>query len=429
MENAQIQYIGARYVTKVYENSQNPNSAEWEADTVYEPLTMVTYQNGSYLSRKTIPATVGNPAANGVYWAQTGFYNGQISHLQNQIDVINNTTIPAIESDIIDLSNEIDNTKSVGAGKHTFLVIGDSYGMRPDSQPTWSERIVLRFPTARQKSYSGIGFGTDYVNNKNFYWVAEQFVAELTDDEKEEITDVIVCGGWNDARELLAGNITAGDLQQLIFAFVTYCNTHFPNAKIWIGFIGWQTANRVQTGVDFASLQTVQEIYEYTMYKNLYHLTNASSVMKCSKLMDDSFFHPNPTGSTFLFEVIMGEIFGGTNFDFKYDLSSTDFTFSQGSGSLSKGSVAIHNEMARIYLQFGSVTGNTTDPITITYGNRVMPTGHMNASSTRFIAMSSNDNKALYGIITPNSIIVYGTENLSNDTILIDIVLNTRYEC
>ena len=75
------QYIGARYVTKLYENSQDPVSTEWEANVNYEPLTLVTYNNGSYISRMEVPGSVGNPAANPTYWAQTGFYNGQIAVL------------------------------------------------------------------------------------------------------------------------------------------------------------------------------------------------------------------------------------------------------------------------------------------------------------------------------------------------------------
>lgn len=77
------QYIGARYVTKVYENSLNPGSAEWEAGINYEPLTMVTYNMGSYLSKKEVPASVGDPASNTQYWVQTGFYNGQIAYLDS----------------------------------------------------------------------------------------------------------------------------------------------------------------------------------------------------------------------------------------------------------------------------------------------------------------------------------------------------------
>lgn len=82
------QYIGARYVTKIYENSLDPSSAEWEANVNYEPLTLVTFSYGSYLSKKEVPASIGNPADNPAYWVQTGFYNGQIAQLQQEIDEI-----------------------------------------------------------------------------------------------------------------------------------------------------------------------------------------------------------------------------------------------------------------------------------------------------------------------------------------------------
>ena len=85
------QYIGARYVTKIYENTLDPSSAEWQAGVSYEPLTLVTYLNGSYLSKKTVPGSVGDPASSPTFWAQTGFYNGQIAGLQAQINEINNT--------------------------------------------------------------------------------------------------------------------------------------------------------------------------------------------------------------------------------------------------------------------------------------------------------------------------------------------------
>ena len=124
------QYIGARYVTKIYENSVDPSSAEWEASVNYEPLTMVTYNNGSYLSKKEVPASVGNPADNLSYWVQTGFYNGQIASLQNQIDIINNTSIPNIQDQI----DTLNNTTIPSILNFNFwhnkkvLVLGDSLG-------------------------------------------------------------------------------------------------------------------------------------------------------------------------------------------------------------------------------------------------------------------------------------------------------------
>ena len=81
-------YVGARYVIKIYENSLDPSSAEWESGFYYEPLTMVTYNNSTYLSRVAVPATVGTPDANGAYWALTGAYNGQIMALDNRISAV-----------------------------------------------------------------------------------------------------------------------------------------------------------------------------------------------------------------------------------------------------------------------------------------------------------------------------------------------------
>jgi len=106
MDNEVIQYIGARYTTKIYENSQNPESAEWEADVNYEPLTLVTYDHNTYLSRKVVPANVGNPADNGRYWAKTGDYNGQIAIIQAQIDDMKDGDVDGSLQNQIDTMND-----------------------------------------------------------------------------------------------------------------------------------------------------------------------------------------------------------------------------------------------------------------------------------------------------------------------------------
>ena len=101
------QYIGARYVIKIYENTLDTSSAEWQPNVNYEPLTMVTYNNGSYLSKKEVPANIGNPASYPLYWVQTGFYNGQIASLQAQIDAIN-IALDALNLTVDDNSDNID---------------------------------------------------------------------------------------------------------------------------------------------------------------------------------------------------------------------------------------------------------------------------------------------------------------------------------
>lgn len=122
------QYIGARYVLKIYENSQDPQSAEWEAGVSYEPLTMVNYNNSSYISRKDVPGTVGNPVDNPSYWALSGLYNGQIANLQQQVN------------ELTDDVRGVENTtaKNIFAGKS---VIRKNLVQRPNYLKTLADTV------------------------------------------------------------------------------------------------------------------------------------------------------------------------------------------------------------------------------------------------------------------------------------------------
>lgn len=80
------QYIGARYVPKFYENSNN--TAEWQAGVIYEPLTIVTYNSNSYTSKKVVPANIGEPGLNPTYWVATGNFNEQLASLTEDVNDI-----------------------------------------------------------------------------------------------------------------------------------------------------------------------------------------------------------------------------------------------------------------------------------------------------------------------------------------------------
>ena len=74
------QYVGARYVPKF------ASPVEWAADTSYEALTIVTFNNASYTSKVPVPPTVGNPANNPQYWALTGNYNAQVEQYRQETE-------------------------------------------------------------------------------------------------------------------------------------------------------------------------------------------------------------------------------------------------------------------------------------------------------------------------------------------------------
>lgn len=80
------QYIGARYVPKFY-NDGNGGS-EWNPNTIYEPLTIVTSSGNSYTSKRPVPATVGAPADNPDYWVATGVFNAQLAQVMSRLGEI-----------------------------------------------------------------------------------------------------------------------------------------------------------------------------------------------------------------------------------------------------------------------------------------------------------------------------------------------------
>ena len=73
-------YVGARYVPKL------ANPVEWQANTSYEAMVIVTYNNSSYTSKIPVPPTVGNPANNPQYWALTGNYNAQVEQYRQETE-------------------------------------------------------------------------------------------------------------------------------------------------------------------------------------------------------------------------------------------------------------------------------------------------------------------------------------------------------
>ena len=233
------QYIGARYVFKIYENSQNPDSAEWESNVTYEPLTIVTYLNSTYASKKDVPGSVGNPASNPAYWVVTGAYNGQIATLQQQIDTINNTDIPNINAAIQALTNRVDNL----LGDRKFILLGDSlgYGITPsasigsDAGVGWIKNFVNTVGQYNDVYYPDVTVLTGvagFASSLPFLTMLQALESDITD--KNSITDIVVLGGSND----VSGNsVTSGAIESAIAAFMTYCRTNYPNAHVKIGIL------------------------------------------------------------------------------------------------------------------------------------------------------------------------------------------------
>ena len=261
------QYIGARYVIKIYENSQDALSAEWESNTNYEPLTLVTYNYGSYLSKKEVPATVGNPVDNSSYWVQTGFYNGQIASLEQAVATINSNIGNLSNLGTTDKSSIVAAINEVLATppKRRYILIGDSFGYGiQGGGAAWvtgwleyasakitadgDEAIYLEDPLEAE---GNMGFAS----SRPWLSVLQEIESTYTFDANT-ITDIVVIGGSNDA------SLSATAISSAIDTFANYIHSNYPYASLSIAPLG-VNANALVNGTG-----TVFSTYQASAQKN-----------------------------------------------------------------------------------------------------------------------------------------------------------------
>ena len=296
------QYIGARYVIKIYENSLDPSSAEWEASVNYEPLTMVTYNNGSYLSKKDVPASIGDPASNPTYWAQTGFYNGQIASLQSQITQIDNDIdnmkdgsvngslqyqINENASDISDLQDIISHITN-----KRIIVIADSYG-DPDYNATpFTAKIqtLLGLSNSDYYSYFEGSMGAAHIgsNGHTALTLLQSHESDITDHDT--ISDIFMTVGLNDY------NDSSSDISDAINAIYTYCKSTYPNAKLYWAFIGnsYSLTNAVMLNLYQKYEAVLRAIPDIICVENVKYIMHNRLNFKADNV------HPNERGTNIL---------------------------------------------------------------------------------------------------------------------------------
>ena len=249
------QYIGARYVPIFM--------GTWDNQTVYEPLSIVLYMNGSYTSKKAVPS--GTLPTNTEYWALTGNYNGQIEEYRQEVSGLSDDltalsgTVDDIADDVSGLSDDISgvssdlesfesatndniddledaisyNAPSNLRGKKV-LMIGDSYatGSQGIAGQGWCYYLDAYLGCdATIAANSGAGFvdtgSTGEYNGMAFGDMLTHEANKLTAAQRAEYRAVICCGGINDYNEATSPN-------NAVISFVTNARTYYPNARIFV---------------------------------------------------------------------------------------------------------------------------------------------------------------------------------------------------
>lgn len=272
------QYIGARYVPKIFSHD---GSSEWLKGIAYESLTIVTYLGNSYTSKTAVPSNIGAPNVNSEYWVNTGNYNAQIESYRNDVEILTNrVNIFTSQSD--DRFKNLEYTKIQNIQSKRWLFVGDSYAF-PES--SWVENVVsLLGITNYKKSASG---GSSFVNKNGFPTFLELMNSGWA--EGDNFDCVVVAGGYNEM-DSVHGNTAL--LPGGIDGFVSAVRGKNPKCEIFLGMIG----NGV--GLPTLGIPKIQKLYEEGAIRNkINYMYGAEYVMHFTGNMNADLIHPNDNGT------------------------------------------------------------------------------------------------------------------------------------
>ena len=294
------QYIGARYVPII--------DGEWNANKKYDALTIVTYFNNSYTSKKPVPIGVLPTDEN--YWALTGNYNAQVEEYRQETE---------------NVKTELDN---VGKRVEFFerkniRIIGDSYGTTNGS----GEMEIIPYP-AYLKNYlrlddehyktahqNGAGFG-----NGRFLTLLNSF------DDDDTVTDLYVFGGWNDVDSRYTIDVVHANME----AFSVQARLKFPNAKLHLGMLAYAYS------ISQENLYSLTELDRYTYGQcsrhgfDVYEATTGVCVSQSAGRWVNTttvqgMSHPSTEGSIYI-AIALCNLINGGNVAIDYTTTSSDVT-------------------------------------------------------------------------------------------------------
>ena len=283
------------------------------------------------------------------------------------------------------------------------IIIGDSYANRTNS---WADRLQAMLNLSNSncviKRVSGVGFYATQ-NNVNF----STMVVDNISIPANEVTDIIVCGGYNDR------NATDTQLNEAFSNFVTICNTTYPNAKIYVGFIGWAnldvgTANEWSDIVNTLALARLRYINMCCDHPKVYYLNNVEYTLHDVSLIDDSGFHPTDDGQNKLAENIKQAYETGScnvlsmqvNLTSNLELESyiTEITSGTIYGSIENGRSRLWGNNA-LYLTFDQTTSfNLSNDITIGTLDAGFVQGRANSVTCSVAVLVNTKNNSYFAV-------------------------------
>lgn len=269
-------------------------------------------------------------------WDSTeDFINNYFNNLDLQTEINNKI------NDMIDTGQFQDILRSVLSTNfnRNYILISDSYGLSTENWESWETFFSQMIDG---KCYNSAVGGSGFIGDTSVHNFVQQLENTLNSiDNKYEITDIVVLGGYNDA----STNQNINDILSNMKNFDTMAKKNCPGAKIHLGFIAIDSVNdgmmnKLLTYRDYYKLNAIALGWDWitNIYYSLYYRDN----IFISSGNPNSGFHPSTDGNKFIarnlkeylysgnLDVIFGEVFQGMTVYFK----NGDLKISPQSGSL-----------------------------------------------------------------------------------------------
>lgn len=202
-------------------------------------------------------------------------------------DVIDGFNIVALDVSDTLVAERLEEDK----GEH-ILIMGDSYGAGDD---TWIDKLITKIgdkATCYKVALGGLGFA--HQSSLGGYTFQTYLQSQLSNiPNKAKITKIIVGGGYNDNDE------TYADITSAISSFCSYCKTNFPNARVYIAMLGFNSERALGGGNIRHKLATVvipAYSYNYISEYTPIYIPNSELILRDTTLLGNDNVHPNAYG-------------------------------------------------------------------------------------------------------------------------------------
>ena len=216
---------------------------------------------------------------------------GDIVDINTAIGTINDTTIPGIQGDVSDLETSVASIKAPRQYLNKkYLFIADSYatGYQGAGVPTidgFCDKAIYDLGITGQVVCAD-GYGFLGMSNTHSW---ETLLSNTTIADKDTFTDVYILGGMNDRAD-------EAPLATAMVSLFNYIKTNFPNAEIHVGHVGRYAKS---TDANLLANRKTMSIYKYYTIKCGHKYINSAELLlhNMSWFISDG-IHPNTNGQT-----------------------------------------------------------------------------------------------------------------------------------